>query len=569
MRATCKHLTSVFFILTLSVLVSLSCAAFAFADASSDEEETWTKIDTCEWRFDEASGVLTIRPYQNASSGYIDNTQTSPWSKFSKEITVVEFEGDISLQGECNYLFSGFTNLREFRGLDTLDTSKATSLKSFFHNCSSIKSLDISGWNTSNVTSFLDLFSMCSSLESLNLSRWDTSNVTTMNSTFDGCTSLVSLNLNGWDTSKVTSFYFMFRNCRTIKSLNISHFDYSSANIIQMMFNGCSSLESIVFSSRNNEAETSDVCFFGSHYNLQYLFGDCTSLSYVDLSGISAPADSTAQPFKGCTSLVRVKIGPEFNARVAFPLGYWSNEQGECFEDFEIPLNTAGAYIYKGTVKEIILPANSVTKELSEGRYKIPVSFVSRGMQDADISWSSSNPEVASVDTSGVVRPYKTGKTTITICADRVSTSFDIVFVDTPKQTEDSVGHLPEQVIDPITSVTPIKTIVPKPSIALKSVSIKKLTKLHKGFTIKWSILSSKYLKQINGYKIRYSTSKSMKKSKTKTVKASSTKGKKRTLKVTKLKTKKKYYLQVATYKIVDGKLYLSKWSKVKSIKTK
>ena len=38
---------------------------------------------------------------------------------------------------------------------------------------------------------------------------------------------------------------------------------------------------------------------------------------------------------------------------------------------------------------------------------------------------------------------------------------------------------------------------------------------------------------------------------------------------IKKLKAKKKYYVQVRTYKTVSGKKYYSKWSKKKTVKTK
>ena len=39
--------------------------------------------------------------------------------------------------------------------------------------------------------------------------------------------------------------------------------------------------------------------------------------------------------------------------------------------------------------------------------------------------------------------------------------------------------------------------------------------------------------------------------------------------KITKLKAKKKYYVQIRTYRTVSGKNYYSSWSRVKSVKTK
>ena len=82
-----------------------------------------------------------------------------------------------------------------------------------------------------------------------------------------------------------------------------------------------------------------------------------------------------------------------------------------------------------------------------------------------------------------------------------------------------------------------------------------------KKMTVKWK----KQTKLTTGYQIQYSTSKNFKGAKTQTI----TKNKKTSCIIKKLKSKKKYYVRVRTYKKVKGKKYYSKWSKVKSVKTK
>ena len=101
--------------------------------------------------------------------------------------------------------------------------------------------------------------------------------------------------------------------------------------------------------------------------------------------------------------------------------------------------------------------------------------------------------------------------------------------------------------------------------------SVSKLTKAKRAFTVKWKKPSKANLKQTTGYQVRWSTSKKFTKkaTKTMTVKATSAAGRKCTLKVSKLKAKKTYYVQVRTYKKVGGKTYYSSWSKAKAVKTK
>ncbi len=83
-----------------------------------------------------------------------------------------------------------------------------------------------------------------------------------------------------------------------------------------------------------------------------------------------------------------------------------------------------------------------------------------------------------------------------------------------------------------------------------------------KGFTVKW-----KKQKSVTGYQVEYSTNNKFK-NKTahrKTVrKALVTK-----LTVKRLRAKKKYYVRVRTYRIVQGKTYYSGWSRVKTVRTK
>lgn len=104
-------------------------------------------------------------------------------------------------------------------------------------------------------------------------------------------------------------------------------------------------------------------------------------------------------------------------------------------------------------------------------------------------------------------------------------------------------------------SITKTFTINPK------GTTISSLKKASNAFTVKWK----KQAAQTTGYQIRYSLKSSMAGSKTVTV------GKTRTVstKIKKLKAKKKYYVQIRTYKTVNGTKYYSAWSAKKSVKTK
>lgn len=104
-----------------------------------------------------------------------------------------------------------------------------------------------------------------------------------------------------------------------------------------------------------------------------------------------------------------------------------------------------------------------------------------------------------------------------------------------------------------------IRNVVTLKALSPAKTTIKSLSKGKKSFTVKWT------KKTYTGYQIRYSTKSSMSGAKTVTVTKSSTVSKT----VKNLKAKKKYYVQIRTYKTVSGKKYYSAWSTKKSVTTK
>lgn len=145
------------------------------------------------------------------------------------------------------------------------------------------------------------------------------------------------------------------------------------------------------------------------------------------------------------------------------------------------------------------------------------------GAIPSNLVWTSANEKIATVS-GGKIAGKAVGKTTLVAKSDGVSKSLSV-------------------------------TVNPK------GTSISKVKATSKGFTVKWKKQSS----QTTGYQVRYSTSKSMRSAKTKTIKSS----KNTSFKVGKLKAKKEYYIQVRTYKTVDGKKYCSSWSPAKVATTK
>ena len=100
-----------------------------------------------------------------------------------------------------------------------------------------------------------------------------------------------------------------------------------------------------------------------------------------------------------------------------------------------------------------------------------------------------------------------------------------------------------------------------------KGTGISKLIRAKKAITVKWKKQSAKMSTSvITGYQIQVATNKTFTKNK-KTVTVNGYK--KTSKKIGKLKKKKKYYVHVRTYKMVNGVNYYSGWSSIKTVKTK
>lgn len=202
-------------------------------------------------------------------------------------------------------------------------------------------------------------------------------------------------------------------------------------------------------------------------------------------------------------------------------------------------------------------------------------------------SWVSDHPEIIDAKTGKVTRPEKDTKVKLT-----VKTYYSASFVEEtdfffdPGPLGDNAAYRSVRVMVKGTKQNEVKDSKPatkpsepattpsttqpttKPSttqnteaVKPKKTSIKKLSKGKKKFTVTWAKVSG-----VKGYQIQYSSDKKLKKN-NKSVTVTKQKTTKATVK--KLKSKKKYYVRVRTYKTVNGKKIYSSWSKVKSVKTK
>ena len=204
-----------------------------------------------------------------------EENQNPGWYEYNKNITNVIFDPGFAYAKPTSTYdwFWGCSKLTSITGLKYIDTSEVTNMNLMFYECSSLTSLDLSGFNTAAVT--------------------------TMSSMFFGCPGLTSLDLSGFNTSAVTSMYRMFCGCSGLTSLDLSSFNTDAVTNMDDMFSGCSSLTSLNLSSFNTAAVTNMGC----------MFFNCSSLAYLDLSGFNtAAARSLESMFNGCSSLTNLDV---------------------------------------------------------------------------------------------------------------------------------------------------------------------------------------------------------------------------------------------------------------------
>lgn len=194
---------------------------------------------------------MSVGPFTESYENGIIVGVSSGWYNQRESITKVVFEESFanytSLTSTRSW-FYGCRNLAAITGLQYLKTDNVTDMYSMFDGCSSLKSIDVSGFNTENVTQMWWMFNGCSSLTSLDLSHFNTANVKSMSAMFSGCSSLTSLDLSSFNTTNVTSMNWMFDGCQSLITLNLS--DFNTANLagtnMDDIFVNCGSLASIV-----------------------------------------------------------------------------------------------------------------------------------------------------------------------------------------------------------------------------------------------------------------------------------------------------------------------------------
>ena len=240
----------------------------------------------------------------------IDTGSGLGWESYSSTITSVVFDDSFanytSLTSTASW-FMGCTNLTSITGIANLKTDNVTNMYAMFYNCSSLTSLDVSGFVTDNVTNMEKMFSACD-FTTLDISNFKTDKVTNMKEMFRECRSLATLTLdkNNFKTDNVTNMWLMFKDCESLTSLDVSGFNTANVTDMTFMFHGCKELTTLDVSGFNTAKVTT----------MEGMFNGCEGLTTLDLSSFNTTlVTNMMSMFYGCTSLTTISASDK-----------WSNE---------------------------------------------------------------------------------------------------------------------------------------------------------------------------------------------------------------------------------------------------
>jgi len=182
---------------------------------------------------------MSVGPFEPNPSNNRYNIN-SGWDLQRENIISVVFDASFA---NCTtlkstaYWFYGFTNLTSITGISNLKTDNVTNMEGVFSDCSSLTSLDVTGFKTDNVTSMLEMFYGCYSLTSLDVTGFKTDNVRSMHQMFAGCSSLTTIYASeGWSTESINYGDNMFEGCSNLiggagTRYDADHTDYTYAHI--------------------------------------------------------------------------------------------------------------------------------------------------------------------------------------------------------------------------------------------------------------------------------------------------------------------------------------------------
>lgn len=226
----------------------------------------------------------------------------------ASKLTTIDVSGwDTSNVTDLGQIFYKDKALKKIIGIENWNVNRVITLCHAFQDCSSLTSIDLSGWRPGSAYPVSDslqfnnissMFANDSQLESVgDLSNWNTSNVKDFHNAFSGCSKLANLNLNNWDVSKANNFTSMFDGLATSTATGkLSLKNWKLGGNVQNMFKGLGANVTIDLSGWNTKQVT----------DMSYMFANCGGLkNIIGLNDLdTSHVTNMAHMFENCTDLI-------------------------------------------------------------------------------------------------------------------------------------------------------------------------------------------------------------------------------------------------------------------------
>ena len=201
--------------------------------------------------------------------GWGNSASCAPWticiSEYDKPVKVVIDKTFTDVRPTSTASWFAYCNCSEMQGLQYLNTSNVTNMKSMFaHFHAEDMALDLKYFQTSKVTNMSAMFRDLE-VKSVNLSNFNTSNVTNVGSMFYG-SHLSELDLSSFNMANVTRVEYMFE---------AGNYQLSSVKIPNKL------QKLTVGSGFTFDNQTTKKIAFGSVFNLEVLVKPSTALASV------------------------------------------------------------------------------------------------------------------------------------------------------------------------------------------------------------------------------------------------------------------------------------------------
>lgn len=312
-------------------------------------------------------------------------------------------------------MFSSCANLKSV-SMSGIDTGNVTSMVYMFSGCPLLTYVNMDGLNVSRVVDMSNMFRGCTVLNSVyGFSNLNTDNAENMSNMFYGCENLTGIDLSNLHTARVQKMDGMFRDCEKLESIaGLGGLDTNAVTDMSYMFAGCSGIESLDLTGFDT----------GSVINMSSMFADCESVKSLDLSSFDLSdlwyADNM---FENCDSLVQIETPtsvPE-GLMIALPSPPFARKDAATQKYDNLPRGSETDISFTIIRQDKYVPVSSMTITPSspeiviDQEITLSANVAPEDATDRNVTWKSSDPNVASVDpATGVVKGKKVGEVTIT-----------------------------------------------------------------------------------------------------------------------------------------------------------